>query len=157
MKPFWQDSFSRMTYGIYVLTTRHETVINGMIASWVSQVSHDPPLIMVAVHPSRFSHELMEKSGCFALHVISRSQKDLLNRFKGPEPLKKFTGITWQAGKTGCPVLNDCLAWFECAIRERYQPGNHSLFVGEVFRAGFAGEAVPLCTLDYEGVYTGRR
>lgn len=146
-----------MTYGIYVLTTRHEKMINGMIASWVSQVSYDPPLIMAAVHPSRFSHGLMEKSGCFALHVIARSQKDLLNRFKGPEPLKKFTGMTWQSGRTGCPVLSDCLAWFECTIRDRYQPGNHSLFVGEVVQAGIAGEAVPLCTLDYEGVYTGKQ
>ena len=32
-----------MTYGIYVLTCRHEETINGMIASWVTQVSYDPP------------------------------------------------------------------------------------------------------------------
>ncbi|MEJ2286300.1 MAG: flavin reductase, partial [Desulfobacterales bacterium] len=38
-----------MTYGIYVLTSCHQQEINGMIASWVSQVSYTPPLIMVAV------------------------------------------------------------------------------------------------------------
>ena len=156
MEETWQTGLGRLTYGIYVLTTGYEADINGMIASWVTQVSHDPPLIMAAVHPNRFSHGLIIKYGSFALHVIARSQKDLLKRFKGPEPSAKFSGIAWQAGQTGCPVLKDCLAWFECTLIEKHQPGNHSLFVGKVVRAGINGDAPPLCTLDYEGVYTGR-
>ena len=44
----WIEIFGRMTYGLYVLTTCHEGLHNGMIASWVSQVSHNPPLLMVA-------------------------------------------------------------------------------------------------------------
>ncbi len=156
MQPAWQIAFSRMTYGIYVLTTHHEIVINGMIASWVSQVSHDPPLIMAALHPNRFSHSLMKQSGHFALHVIARSQKNLINTFKGPDPSEKFAGLDWQTGLTGCPILKNCLAWFECKIKETYQPGNHCLFVGQVIRAGGSGKDRPLCTLDYEAVYTGR-
>lgn len=156
MQTAWQTSFSRMTYGIYVLTTQHETVINGMIASWVSQVSHNPPLIMVALHPHRFSHNLMKKSGHFALHVIAKAQKDLINQFQGPESSEKFAGIDWQTGLTGCPILKNCLAWFECRVKETYQPGNHSLFVGQVVSSGYSGEACPLCTMDYEFTYTGR-
>lgn len=152
----WQTGLGRMTYGIYVLTTSHAGTINGMIASWVSQVSHQPPLIMAAVHPNRRTHDLVEKSGCFALHVIARSQKALLQRFKGPDPRDKFAGIAWAAGQTGCPVLEDCLAWFECRVRTTYRPGNHSLFVGEIVAAGVRDEDVPLSTLDYEGTYTGR-
>jgi len=157
MQPAWQTAFSRMTYGIYVLTTQHQSISNGMIASWISQVSHDPPLIMAALHPDRFSHSLMEKSGHFALHVIAESQKDLIHRFKGPDPYEKFAGIDWQTGSTGCPILKNCLAWFECKIKETYRPGNHSLFIGQVVHAGCRGEAHPLCTLDYESVYTGRK
>jgi flavin reductase (DIM6/NTAB) family NADH-FMN oxidoreductase RutF len=156
MQPDWQTAFSRMTYGIYVLTTQHETVINGMIASWVSQISHDPPLIMAAIHQNRFSHSLMEKSGHFALHVIARSQESLIDQFMGPDPSGKFTGLDWQAGLTGCPVLKTCLAWFECRIKETYQPGNHCLVVGEVVGAGSSGKDRPLCTQDYDAVYTGR-
>ncbi|MGB5985780.1 MAG: hypothetical protein WBG37_10785 [Desulfobacterales bacterium] len=32
----WIEAVSRMTYGVYVLTTAHEEAFNGMIASWVS-------------------------------------------------------------------------------------------------------------------------
>ncbi len=31
-----------MTYGIYVLTSFHKEEVNGMIASWVSQISYAP-------------------------------------------------------------------------------------------------------------------
>ena len=55
----WLQALGSMTYGIYVLTTHHEEKINGMIASWVSQISYDPPLVMVAVHPNRYSRQLI--------------------------------------------------------------------------------------------------
>ena len=71
MNKKWVEAFAKMTYGIYVLTSKAGEAVNGMIASWVSQVSYDPPLIMVAVHRNRYSHQLIEKGGCFTLHILS--------------------------------------------------------------------------------------
>jgi flavin reductase (DIM6/NTAB) family NADH-FMN oxidoreductase RutF len=157
MQEAWQNALGKMTYGIYTLTTRHETAINGMIASWVTQISHDPPLIMVAVHPNRYSHRLIEKSGAFALHVLERSQKELLKRFKGPEAAAKFSDLLWEPGRTGSPILSECLAWLDCRVTDRQQPGNHTLFTAEIITAGPGSlQGTPLCTLDYEGMYTGK-
>lgn len=36
-------------YGIYLLTTKNSSTTNGMPLSWFTQVSHDPPLIAIAV------------------------------------------------------------------------------------------------------------
>ena len=149
-------NMAHMTYGIYVLTARFEAAINGMIASWVSQVSFEPPLIMVAVHPNRYSHRLLEISGHFALHIIDKTQTDLLGRFKGPHPAAKFDALTWHSGRTGCPILADCIGWMECRIVQTLAPGNHSLFIGEVVETGFNREDAPLCTVDYAGCYLGR-
>ena len=145
-----------MTYGIYVLTTRLEDTINGMIASWVSQVSYQPPLVMAAIHPNRYSHHLVAQSGCFALHTIARNQQELLTRFKGPDPAGKFSSLQWSQGVTGSPVLKDCIGFMECRVVEQLAPGNHTLFIGEVVRAGFHAADTPLCTLDYEGCYLGK-
>lgn len=150
-------AFGQMTYGIYVLTSGSGEKINGMIASWVSQVSYEPPLILAAVHPNRYSHGLIEKTGAFGLHVLDRSQKEMLSRFKGPDPQKKFQGLAWEPGKTGVPVLKHCLAWFELTVREHLVPGNHSLFLGEVVQSGCPEGGVPLSTLDYEGCYVGKK
>lgn len=152
----WFQTLGSMTYGIYVLTTYHEEKINGMIASWVSQVSYDPALVMVAVHPNRYSHHFIQQSGSFALHLLARNQKDFLSRFKGPDPEAKFASIPWARGKTGCPILKECIGYLECAVRERYAPGNHSLFIGEIVDARIFSHEDPLTTLDYEGFYTGK-
>ena len=149
-------ALGQMTYGIYVLTTGSGEEINGMIASWVSQVSYEPLLIMAAVHPNRYSHGLIEKSGAFGLHILDQSQKEMLSRFKGPDPLKKFQGLSWEPGQTGVPILKHCLAWFELRVKEHSAPGNHSLFLGEVLHSGCPASGTPLTTLDYEGMYTGK-
>ncbi len=146
----------KMTYGMYVLTTSHEDDYNGMIASWVSQVSYEPPMVMAAVHPNRFSNNLIEKSGCFGLHVISKEQKSYMTRFKGSDPKAKFKDIEWKRGKTGSPILKDCLAYMECLVRERLAPGNHVVYIGEVIDSGYITDTDPLTTLDYEKIYAGK-
>ena len=156
MKDEWKQALGTMTYGIYALTTFYNDGINAMIASWVSQVSYEPLLIMAAVHQNRYSHRLIEQSGCFALHVLTRNQSDFLQRFKGSGSKEKFSGIRWHRGTTGCPVLHECLAYFECSVKAEYTPGNHTLFIGEVIAAQVVTPGDPLSTLDYDGVYLGK-
>ena len=156
MKAEWLNAFGKMTYGIYVLTSCHRQEINGMIASWVSQVSYAPPQVMVAVHTHRYSHKLIEKGDSFALHVLSGTQTDFLSRFKGPDLKDKFSALNWTAGKTGCPILSDCLAYLECELKTHYRPGNHTLFIGEVIDAGVLAKGSPLTTGEYDGIYLGK-
>jgi len=156
MEKQWLAAFGKMTYGIYVLTSAHEDIINGMIASWVSQISYDPPLITVAVHPKRYSHRLIEKGNRFALHVVAKDRTDLLKRFKGPDPRAKFDGMKWSRGITGLPIIEDCIACFECEVVNSIKPGNHTLFIGKVINAKLVSENSAMSTADYEGVYTGR-
>ena len=156
MEISWQQILGKMTNGIYVLTTCHKDEINGMIISWVSQVSYDPPLVMVAIHPNRYSHHLVEQSGVFALHIVAQNQTDFLGRFKGPEPSSKFDSIQWHKGETGCPVFEDCIAYIECEVTEILKPGNHSLFIGEIKNGQFISNKDPMSTLDYSGTYVGK-
>ena len=156
MKDEWIQALGTMTYGIYVLTSFYKEEINGMIASWVSQVSYEPLLIMVAVHPHRYSHNLITKSRYFAMHVLAAEQSNLLGRFKGPDPRAKFSSVQWQRGRTYCPVLKDCMAYFECRVTTEYSPGNHTLFLGEVLEARVIGKGNVLSSLDYDGVYLGK-
>jgi flavin reductase (DIM6/NTAB) family NADH-FMN oxidoreductase RutF len=156
MEKEWLCAFGKMTYGIYVLTTASEGTINGMIASWVSQISYDPPLISIAVHPNRYSHQLIKQSNCFALHIVAKDRSDLLKRFKGPDPLAKFSDIEWTRGKTGSPIIKDCIAWFECEVVSRLDPGNHTVFFGKVVDAKMVSENSVMSTADYDGTYTGR-
>jgi len=156
MQDEWKRAFGTMPYGIYVLTTSHDGKVNGMIASWVSQISYAPPLICVAVHPSRFSHRLIEESGCFALNALGEDQKELVAHFMIPETETKFDNVKQSLGKTGCPILDQCVSYFECELRDTYRPGNHTLFIGEVIQARTVSGGAPLTTLDFRGQYIGK-
>ena len=156
MKAEWIPAMGSLTYGIYVLTAAHEDKINGMIASWATQVSYDPPLIMVAVHHDRYTHRLISQSGCFALHVLLKEQKEFLKRFKGPDPAAKFLSVPWSKGRNGCPLLRNCAAYLECKVVHRSAPGNHTLFFGEVTDAVKFADGPTLNTSHYEGVYLGK-
>ena len=156
MNKEWITAFGKMTYGIYVLTSAHDDKVNGMIASWVTQISYDPPLVLVAVHPNRYSHRLIQESGAFALHAIGKDQKDFLGRFKGPDAAAKFDTIQWGAGSTGSPILADCIAWLDCRVKQKLSPGNHTLFIGEVVDAGSGDGSEALSTTDYDGIYLGK-
>ena len=157
MQQDWIKALGKMTYGIYVLTSCHKEEVNGMIASWVSQVSYDPLLIMAAVHPNRYSHQLIAQSGCFALHVIDRQQTEFLARFKGPDPKAKLSTVQWERGETGCPILSECMAYLECKVKASYRPGNHTLFLGEVVDAQSLADRTPFSSMDYNGVYLGEK
>ncbi|MFO7803798.1 MAG: flavin reductase family protein [Desulfovermiculus sp.] len=152
----WLQALGQMTYGLYVVTAGQGQRIGGMIASWVSQVSYSPPLIMLAVHPKRYTHALIQEGEGFALHVLDRGHKDFLARFKGPDPAEKFSGLEWRAGVTGAPVLADCPAYMECRVVDSMAPGNHTLFVGQIVQAEISTEADLLTSLDYSGMYVGR-
>ena len=156
MKTEWIAALGKMTHGIYVLTTCHGDEINGMIASWVCQVSYEPPLVAVAVHPARYSHTLIEKSGVFVLHMLEKDQSALLGRFKGEDAAAKFDGLDWEKGRTGCPVLSACAAFLECRVTQTFAPGNHALFIGEILHAARISDGPVMTIADYSGQYLGK-
>jgi len=39
---------------------------------------------------------------------------------------------------TGSPVLDDCLAWFDCEVHERVDAGDHQVVIGKVAAFGVA-------------------
>jgi flavin reductase (DIM6/NTAB) family NADH-FMN oxidoreductase RutF len=150
------QALTQFTYGIYVLTTAKGDEKHGMIASWVSQVSHEPPLVMVAVRKNRRTHPIVKEAGAFAIHVLDvDSGKKLLDKFKLPMPEQRFEGAECTTLETGCPILIDTLAYLDCNLVEAIDTGDHTLFIGEVVAAGGTGEGSPMTGWDYGKTYLG--
>ena len=156
MEKTWLETCSYLTSGIYLLTSRHNDEMNGMIASWVSQVSYDPPLIMVAIHQNRLSHRLISRSDRFAVHILDARQGEFVSRFKGSDPQAKFKDVEWTSGLTGCPILKECLGYLDCLTKESHKPGNHTLFVGRVVDARILSPGEPMISRDLDLAYVGR-
>jgi len=150
-----QQTSNKFLKGVYVISARYNDKINGMTAAWVSQVSFDPVLVMVAVAKERHTHKMIEKSGIFSISVLDENQIDLAKHFgfKSGKDIDKFTEVAYDTHSTGAPVLKDCLAYLDCKVVGSYQAGDHTLFIGEVLSCATKKDTKPLTYLakDYFG------
>lgn len=140
-------AFAALVHGVYVITTRTKDTINGMTASWVSQVSLNPLLLMVSIAPPRYTHDLIMESRIFAVNVLTQEQVDLGKRFgyKSGRKVDKFAGLEYITAKTGAPILPQAYAYFDLKLVDTFPAGDHTLFVGEVLDAKILHpEAQPL-------------
>ena len=130
-------AFTALVHGVYVITTRVGEKINGMTASWVSQVSLEPPMVMVSIAPPRYTHTLIMESGSFVINVLASDQVELAERFgyKSGRTIDKLAGLETLAGPTGVPVLPQAYAYLDLKLVHTFTAGDHSLFVGEVVEA----------------------
>ncbi len=129
--------FRSLTNGVYIVTVTDKGQINGVTTPWVTQLSYDPPLVMVAISPLRKCHDMITNSGQFAVNVLASGQVDVASRFgliTGRE-MDKFEGIVPQRTAAANPLLPDALAYIDCELVERLAVGDHSLFVGQVIGA----------------------
>ncbi len=130
-------AFTALVHGVYVVTTRLGDKVNGMTASWVSQVSLHPLMIMVSIAPSRYSHGLIKESGVFAVNVLTGDHVDLAKRFgyKSGRSIDKFAGLNWTTAVTGAPILPQAYAYLDLKLAHSFTAGDHTLFVGEAVAA----------------------
>ena len=130
--------------GVTVITTLDKAGEPiGVTASSFNSVSIDPPLILWSIDKSAYSAPIFEHSSHFSVNVLGKEQVTTSNQFAGRGE-EKFTGIAYQSGKSGCPLLENCAAQFECETWNVYQGGDHLIIVGEVVDYRHEESALPL-------------
>lgn len=135
-----------LSKGVYIITTEAERKINGMTASWVTQISVKPMLILMAIHKRSYTGDMLRKSGIFAVNVLSEAQKEEARLFglRSGRQVNKFQNISYFKGKTGIPILAECLAYLEGEVTFSKELGDHTIFIGEVVNAEELKKGIPL-------------
>jgi len=150
-------ALSVVTTGIYVLTVRDEDRRHGMSSSWVTQVSGEPPLLMVAVDRQHFTHDIIARTGRFALHVVGERGRHLeeyfvSNKARRPDNLE---AVAYEDSTGGLPLLPGALASLECRVEASHTAGDHTLFVATVEQVTMRRGDRPLTSQDLDYVYVG--
>ncbi len=124
----------KIPHGLFVCGVREGDDVNGFTASWVTQGSFDPPLVVMAVKADGSSHGIIQRTKRFALNVLRSDQKDLAAVFFKPQKALggRFETAPFHFGSLGLPILEDSVGGFECELIGQVIHGDHSVFVGEV-------------------------
>jgi flavin reductase (DIM6/NTAB) family NADH-FMN oxidoreductase RutF len=149
----FKRALSRRASGVAIVTARSGDRVHGMTVSAFTEVSLDPPLVLVCADKNSNTLPVIRAGGVFALNVLARDQQELSNRFavKKDED-KRFEGLELDAGRTGAPLLRGVAVNIDCRVFAEHDAGDHVLFIGRVeevrsfdrepllhFRGGYGG------------------
>ena len=131
---------------VVLVSTAWRGNYNVMPAVFVTPLSFDPPLIGLAVHPSRHTHDMIRYSQEFALNVPSREllhHCQYLGSVSGRDLNKlELTKLpVFSSRKVEAPLLEGCVGYIECGVEDAMTTGDHTFFVGKVVAVQVVEEA----------------
>lgn len=128
------ELFRRLSYGVYVVGVADGKQHNVFTAAWVMQASFEPLLLALSINQEHASYPVLKAGGGFTVNVLKQGQQDLARRFgtRSGRDEDKLAGIRWRPGRTGAPILEDALAYFDCELSRGMPAGDHELVLGRV-------------------------
>ena len=147
----------KIPHGLFICAVREGDEINGFTASWVTQGSFTPPLVVMAVRADGSSHGIIQRTKMFSLNVLREDQKDLAAVFFKPQKGLggRFDSAPYEIGPLGTPLLKESIGGIECELLGNISKGDHSVFVGEVKTAVLHKDHEPLILSDTGWNYGG--
>ena len=133
----------KLEYGVYVVAMGKGQEGNAFTASWLTQVSSEPPMVVVAIHNKHQSARMLSERDSFVVNLLGRGAEGVAKTFFGPaesgySKLKDME--TSPAPKTGCPVIPGAIGFLDCKVVKRVPCGDHTAFFGEVLAAELKGD-----------------
>ena len=141
-----KEALRLFTYGLYIVTTGAGEEVGAFTANWLSQVSFDPPLVVVSVQNDSYSLPVVLRTGAFAVNVLSDDQRELSGRLGKPHSRvpDKAKELRLAPGETGCMLWLDGLASVECRVESHLLAGDSTLVLGRVVNAVVHRQGDPL-------------
>lgn len=128
----FRDALAQFATGVTIICARAgDARYVGFTANSFNSVSLDPPLVLWSLARTSASLPIFDDAERYAVNVLSATQVDLARRFSRPHA-DRFATVDFRLGWADAPLLQDCVAWFECRHHSRVIAGDHVVFVGEV-------------------------
>jgi flavin reductase (DIM6/NTAB) family NADH-FMN oxidoreductase RutF len=110
---------------------------NFMTVAWGGICSLDPPSLMIAIRPSRWTHDALLNRKAFTICVPSEkivAETDFGGIVSGRK-FDKFSacGLTAVKGeKVDAPYIAECPVILECALAKEFIQGTSKIIIGEI-------------------------
>ena len=129
--------FELLQSGVYIVTADDGKEKAGCTAVWICRASFEPPMVAVFLAPKRHTHDVIKRAGAFCVNVVGEHHRELARQFglKSGWDGDKYSGISFEAGKGGAPILKDACAFLDCQLAAQFEAGDHTCFVGRVIAA----------------------
>lgn len=129
---------------IAVITTLNSfRAINACVVSFISPISFEPAIVMIALAPIRHTYKNIKETKEFVVNILGKEFIDqtLMCAKKYQEGVNKVqqAGLRWYSSKlVKPPRIKEAKAWIECKFLEDKKVGDHVVIFGEVLEVEVA-------------------
>jgi flavorubredoxin/flavin reductase (DIM6/NTAB) family NADH-FMN oxidoreductase RutF len=125
-----EQAVGRIVGSICVLTTYNNNVHRGVLTSWVSQATFNPPGVMIAVAPEQQEDSLGNPGDKFVLNILNEGRN--VRKNFDQQPRDDFGNLATKPSNNGCLMIEDALAHLECTVQSYLQSGDRTLIYAVV-------------------------
>ena len=128
-----EQAVGRIIGSLCVVTTRDLESHKGILTSWVSQATFNPPGIMIAVAQDQNADLMRQPGDRFVLNIL-KEDRNLRRYFFRQSTLGEnpFTNLETKTADNGCLVLTEALAYLECTVTNLLECGDRCLIYAVV-------------------------
>ncbi len=155
-------AFFKLSYGLYIISTKKGEKLNGQIANTAFQVTSEPPLLAISLNKENLTTELIRESKIFTVTVLSKdTPMQFIGKFgfKSGRDIDKFRDTKFKIGKViDAPIVLDYgISYFEVKVTKVVDTGStHIIFIGEVVDADIIQEGEPMTYAYYHEIKRGK-
>lgn len=126
----WRQTMADFPSGLTIVTAMEDGRPTGTTVSAFCSLSLRPRLLLICLDLRSNTLKSINKTGSFAVNILSTQAKPLALKF-GVKEGDKFAGVDYQIGDLGCPLLSDCCAIVECQVQASHIEGDHAILIGK--------------------------
>jgi len=122
----------------------------GMLATSVTSVTMEPPMLLVCVSRSAHIHPALMARKRMCINVLLDEQAELVRAFSSSLPHdERFANVDCENHTTfGLPYLRDAQALFFCEIDQLVEAGTHSVVLARVLESRAMDAVRPMVYVD---------
>ena len=137
----FRNALGAYATGVTIVTAPSADGPIGITANSFASVSLDPPLVLWSPAKSSKRYDYFSGARHFAIHVLDAHQQEMCNDFTKNK--HAFDDLDLDVSTHNVPLINGCLARFECVLEAEHDAGDHTIIIGRV-TAAQSREGLPL-------------
>ena len=145
---------NKLTYGLYILSSKKGDKANGCIIDACVQVGVDPDRVLISVMNSNYTRKLIKDSKVFCIAVLDEDCPfELIKHFgyQSGKDIDKFNGMTTfdDINDVPCILTHTCAA-ISARVVESINIGSHTIFIGKVMDMKHLSNKNPMTYAYYQ-------
>lgn len=128
-------AFFKLSYGLYIVTSKDDNKESGCVINTMTQVTSEPSQVCVTINKNNYTTELIQRSQMFNVSVLLEEvSMDTIRTFgfQSGRSINKFENGNYGVDSQGMKYLKDAAACFTCVVKQTLDVGTHIMFVAEV-------------------------